>query len=39
VIAQMHPKEFTTLPLQRLELFDQRKYGQTLLAFYELPGG
>src|SRR3989304_5623172 len=27
VIAQMHPKEFTTLPLQRLALFDQRKYG------------
>ena len=39
VIAQMHPKEFTTLPLERLELFDQRKYGQTLLAFYEQPGG
>jgi 16S rRNA G966 N2-methylase RsmD len=39
VVAQMHPREFAELGLERLRLFDQRKYGQTLLAFYELPGG
>jgi 16S rRNA G966 N2-methylase RsmD len=39
VVAQMHPKEFSPLELERLRFFDQRQYGQTLLAFYELPGG
>lgn len=38
VIAQMHPREFVELLLQRLALFDRRKYGQTLLVFYELEG-
>ena len=38
VVAQMHPREFAELGLEQLRLFDQRKYGQTLLAFYELPG-
>jgi 16S rRNA (guanine966-N2)-methyltransferase len=38
VIAQMHPKEFDALDLARLRLSDKRKYGSTLLAFYEFPG-
>jgi 16S rRNA (guanine(966)-N(2))-methyltransferase RsmD len=38
VIAQLHPREFSALGLEHLQLFDQRKYGQTLLAFYEFPG-
>lgn len=35
VIAQIHPKEYTSLSLVRLELTDQRSYGSTLLCFYE----
>lgn len=43
VIAQLHPREFKPLPLSRLTLRDQRKYGGTLLAFFaaiepDLPG-
>jgi 16S rRNA (guanine966-N2)-methyltransferase len=38
VIAQMHPVEYEALRLSNLRLFDQRKYGNTLLAFYDLPG-
>jgi 16S rRNA (guanine(966)-N(2))-methyltransferase RsmD len=34
VIAQMHPKEFRELPLERLRLEDKRKYGSTILCFY-----
>ena len=34
VVAQIHPKEYTELALTKLELFDQRKYGSTLLCFY-----
>jgi 16S rRNA (guanine(966)-N(2))-methyltransferase RsmD len=34
VIAQIHPREFSSLTLARLRLRDQRKYGSTLLAFY-----
>ena len=34
VVAQIFPKEFETLPLQRLALAEQRKYGSTLLCFY-----
>ena len=34
VVAQIHPKEYTELALTHLELFDQRKYGSTLLCFY-----
>lgn len=37
-IAQIHPKEYEPLPLKTLELYDQRKYGNTLLCFYERPG-
>lgn len=35
VIVQIDPKEYRDLALQNLRLFDQRKYGNTLLVFYE----
>ncbi|HEV2583364.1 MAG TPA: 16S rRNA (guanine(966)-N(2))-methyltransferase RsmD [Ktedonobacteraceae bacterium] len=38
VIVQVHPKErpiVTAVPLTRLSLTDERKYGSTLLLFYE----
>ena len=38
VIAQIHPTEYAELELARLQLDDQRKYGSTLLCFYESPG-
>lgn len=38
VIIQVHPKEYHQVPLQRLRLFDERRYGSTLLLFYG-PGG
>jgi 16S rRNA (guanine(966)-N(2))-methyltransferase RsmD len=34
-IAQIHPREYQPLALQNLEEFDQRRYGTTLLVFYE----
>ncbi len=36
VIVQIHPREFEPLPLEHLALIDERKYGSTLLCFYEL---
>jgi 16S rRNA (guanine966-N2)-methyltransferase len=38
VIVQIDPKEYDPLELDVLELYDQRKYGNTLLLFYEKPG-
>jgi 16S rRNA (guanine(966)-N(2))-methyltransferase RsmD len=38
VIAQLDPKEYEALRLEQLEEFDQRKYGRTLLVFYEFAG-
>jgi 16S rRNA (guanine966-N2)-methyltransferase len=35
VVAQIHPKEFRAVALTTLELFDQRKYGNTMLCFYK----
>ncbi len=35
VVAQIYPKEFQELPLAVLTLTDQRRYGSTLLCFYE----
>ncbi len=38
VIIQVHPKErpvVAAVPLTRLALSDERKYGSTLLMFYE----
>jgi 16S rRNA (guanine(966)-N(2))-methyltransferase RsmD len=34
-IAQINPKEYQSLELQGLQEFDQRKYGSTLLVFYQ----
>jgi 16S rRNA (guanine(966)-N(2))-methyltransferase RsmD len=38
VVAQIDPKEYAPQTLQALTLVDQRKYGTTLLCFYERPG-
>lgn len=38
IIAQIHPVEYTPLELAHLSEFDQRKYGSTLLVFYERKG-
>jgi 16S rRNA (guanine(966)-N(2))-methyltransferase RsmD len=35
-IVQIHPVEFEPLQLEHLALVDKRKYGSTLLCFYEL---
>ncbi|MCB0165622.1 MAG: 16S rRNA (guanine(966)-N(2))-methyltransferase RsmD [Anaerolineae bacterium] len=35
IIAQIHPIEFQAAELQHLTLYDERKYGSTLLCFYE----
>jgi 16S rRNA (guanine966-N2)-methyltransferase len=35
VIVQIDPREYRKLELQSLEEFEQRKYGNTLLVFYE----
>jgi 16S rRNA (guanine(966)-N(2))-methyltransferase RsmD len=37
-IVQIDPKEYEELALTHLVLADQRKYGSTLLCFYERPG-
>jgi len=34
-IVQIFPKEFEPVPLRTLELTDERKYGSTLLCFYD----
>jgi 16S rRNA (guanine(966)-N(2))-methyltransferase RsmD len=36
VIVQIHPREYKDLQLENLQKFDERKYGSTLLLFYEL---
>ncbi len=35
VIVQIHPKEYEVLSLRHLNEFDQRRYGSTLLVFYQ----
>lgn len=35
VIVQIDPREYEELALENLEEFDERKYGNTLLVFYE----
>lgn len=35
VIVQVHPREYSTITLNHLVEFDQRKYGSTLLIFYQ----
>jgi 16S rRNA (guanine966-N2)-methyltransferase len=37
VVAQIHPSEYEALALHHLVEFDQRRYGSTLLVFYERP--
>ncbi len=36
VIVQIHPREYKDLALQNLVEFDRRRYGSTMLVFYEL---
>ncbi|GAB1421621.1 16S rRNA (guanine(966)-N(2))-methyltransferase RsmD [Anaerolineales bacterium] len=38
VIVQIDPKEYEEIELNELTPYDQRKYGRTLLVFYELTG-
>lgn len=35
VVAQIFPKEYRPLPLQRMVLTDRRTYGSTMLCFYQ----
>ena len=35
IVVQIHPKEFQEIELASVHLADQRKYGSTLLCFYE----
>ena len=37
VIVQIFPKEFEPLALPTLKVTDERRYGSTLLCFYERP--
>ncbi len=37
-IAQIDPSEYAELELEALALYDQRRYGNTMLCFYERPG-
>jgi 16S rRNA (guanine(966)-N(2))-methyltransferase RsmD len=37
-IAQIHPREYHDVTLRNLEKIEQRKYGSTLLLFYEKVG-
>jgi 16S rRNA (guanine(966)-N(2))-methyltransferase RsmD len=39
VIVQIHPREFAKLELSNLEKFDERKYSNTLLVFYQKIAG
>jgi 16S rRNA (guanine966-N2)-methyltransferase len=36
IVVQIFPKEFEPLSLNRYILMDQRKYGSTMLCFYEM---
>jgi 16S rRNA (guanine(966)-N(2))-methyltransferase RsmD len=38
VIVQIHPVEFDPVSLKNLVEFDQRRYGSTILIFYEVAG-
>ena len=35
VVAQIHPREMKDVEVKNLEKFDERKYGSTMLVFYE----
>lgn len=36
VIVQIHPRERQEIPLENLEALEERKYGNTLLVFYQV---
>lgn len=36
IIVQIHPREFVELSLENLVVYDERKYGSTLLLFIEV---
>ena len=36
IVVQIFPKEFEPISLTRYTLMDQRKYGSTMLSFYEI---
>ncbi len=38
VVVQIHPKEQEAVSLTTLEAYDERRYGHTLLWFFERPG-
>jgi len=38
VIVQIHPREYKELELANLQKFEERKYGSTLLMFFEKSG-
>ena len=38
VIIQIDPKEYESQALTTLKIFDQRRYGNTMLCFYEVAG-
>lgn len=38
VVVQIDPKEFESLALQNLALYDERRYGNTMFCFYEQVG-
>lgn len=38
VVVQIDPSEYEDVPLKHLRKYDERKYGKTLLCFYEYPG-
>ena len=35
IIVQIHPREYKDIQLANLQKYDERKYGSTLLVFYE----
>lgn len=39
IIAQIDPREFEPLALLHLQLYDQRKYGNSMLCFYQRVAG
>ncbi len=38
VVIQIDPKEYEAVSLEHLRLYDQRRYGNTMLCFYERVG-
>jgi 16S rRNA (guanine966-N2)-methyltransferase len=39
IIVQIHPVEYEEIQFMRFSEFDQRRYGSTLLVFYEMKPG